>query len=63
MHQLAAVEHPADLAVGAHDPVLEHERPVLVGAGLTDSRIRSRSSGWTMLIIVRFALAMKLAGG
>ena len=33
-HELAAVEHPADLAVGAHDPVLERERlPVGVGLG------------------------------
>ena len=28
LHELAAIEHPADLAVGADDPVLEHERPV-----------------------------------
>ena len=28
---LAAVEHPAHLAVGAHDPVLEHERLVVLG--------------------------------
>ncbi len=26
-HELAAVEHPAHLAVGADDPVLERERP------------------------------------
>ena len=28
LDELAAVEHPADLAVGAHDPVLEDERVV-----------------------------------
>ena len=38
-HELTAVEHPADLAVGAHDAVLEHERALLVdvaGDGLLD---------------------------
>ena len=30
-HRLAAIEHPAHLAVGAHDPVLEHERLVVLG--------------------------------
>ena len=30
-HGLAAVEHPAHLAVGAHDPVLEHERLAVLG--------------------------------
>ena len=29
-HELTAIEHPADLAVGAHDAVLEHERTLLV---------------------------------
>ena len=41
LDQLAAVEHPADLAVGADDPVLERERLVAALVPALDARRRS----------------------
>jgi hypothetical protein len=57
-----AIEHPAHLAVGAHDPVLQGEGQLaLCGVATARSSI-SRSSGWTMLSSVRRVLATKFAG-
>ena len=62
--ELAAVEHPAHLAVGADDPVLEAERLAVVARVVrAASWIFGLSSGWTMLHSVRFLLAMKFAAG
>ena len=47
-HELAAVEHPADLAVGADDPVLERERPVASSRACSTAsqhRARGRRDG------------------
>ena len=64
-HELAAVEHPAHLAVGAHDPVLDRER-LLGRRRRGGDRARDTACGrrgWTMLISVRLALATKSTGG
>ena len=61
--ELAAVEHLAHRAVGAHDPVLLRERVLVVARGRDLAHHLVRSSGWMMLSSVRRELAMKLSAG
>ena len=49
-NELAAVEHPAHHAVGAHDPVFLRERALRIGAVATSLSTFCWSSGWMMLM-------------
>jgi hypothetical protein len=60
--ELAAVEHPADLAVGAHDPVLERER-LARSARLATPRSTRRGRRVDDAHQRPLALAMKFAAG
>ena len=58
-----ALEHPADRAVPAHEPVLERERRPVSTDSMTRVATYSWSSGCSMLWNVRTALSMKSDAG